>query len=167
MPIRSTIPLGRVAGIRIAAHWSAGITVGLFTWILASYLRGTASTAGVLVAAILGALALIACLLAHELAHSIVATRHGVRVERIVLWLLGGASELAGEPRDAPISPSRATVRRWACPSTPPRNPRPLPGNALRQEGSVPWPPRKRLTAAGIGSAASSESSCWQAHSFR
>ncbi|MFE3027541.1 site-2 protease family protein [Nocardia tengchongensis] len=101
MPIRSTISLGRVAGIRIAAHWSAGITVGLFTWILASYLRGTASTTVVLVAAILGALALIACLLAHELAHSIVATRHGVRVERIVLWLLGGASELADEPRDA------------------------------------------------------------------
>ncbi|MVU78365.1 CBS domain-containing protein [Nocardia sp. ET3-3] len=101
MQIGSTIPLGRVAGIRIAAHWSAGVTVGLFTWILATYLRGTASTATIWVAAILGALALIGCLLAHELAHSIVAARNGVHVERIVLWLLGGASELADEPRDA------------------------------------------------------------------
>ncbi|MFD6355039.1 site-2 protease family protein [Nocardia tengchongensis] len=101
MPIRSTIPLGRVAGIRLGAHWSAVVTVGLFTWVLAAYLRGTASTGIIWAAAVLGALALIACLLAHELAHSIVATRHGIRVERIVLWLLGGASELADEPRDA------------------------------------------------------------------
>ncbi|MFD7845281.1 site-2 protease family protein [Nocardia sp. NPDC059764] len=101
MPIRSTLPLGHVAGIRLGAHWSAGVTVGLFTWVLASYLRGTASPGIIWAAALLGALTLIACLLAHELAHSIVATRHGVRVERIVLWLLGGASELADEPRDA------------------------------------------------------------------
>ncbi|WP_230464429.1 site-2 protease family protein [Nocardia seriolae] len=101
MQIRSTVPLGRIAGIRVGAHWSAGVTVGLFTWILASYLRGTASTTIVWVAAVLGALTLTACLLAHELAHSIVAARNGVHVERIVLWLLGGASELADEPRDA------------------------------------------------------------------
>ncbi|WP_433666007.1 site-2 protease family protein [Nocardia sp. CA-136227] len=101
MPIRSTLPLGHVAGIRLGAHWSAGVTVGLFTWVLASYLHGTAGTGIIWAAAVLGALTLIACLLAHELAHSIVATRHGVRVERIVLWLLGGASELADEPRDA------------------------------------------------------------------
>nr|WP_246597832.1 hypothetical protein [Nocardia tengchongensis] len=116
MPIRSTIPLGRIAGISIAAHWSAGITVGLFTWILAAYLRGTASTAGVLVAAILGAVALIACLLAHELAHSIVATRHGVRVERIVLWLLGGLpNSPANRATPAPIFGSHWSARAPAC----------------------------------------------------
>jgi Zn-dependent protease len=40
-------------------------------------------------------------LLAPELAHSIVARRHGLRVQRITLWLLGGTSELVDEPRDA------------------------------------------------------------------
>ncbi|MTE14283.1 site-2 protease family protein [Nocardia aurantiaca] len=101
MQLQSTLPLGRIAGIRIAAHWSAAVTVGLFTWILATYLRGTADAGIIWAAATIGALALIACLLAHELAHSIVATRNGIHVERIVLWLLGGASELAGEPKDA------------------------------------------------------------------
>ncbi|WP_157107049.1 site-2 protease family protein, partial [Nocardia arthritidis] len=42
-----------------------------------------------------------AALLSHELAHSIVARRNGVRVEVIVLWLLGGVSELTEEPKDA------------------------------------------------------------------
>lgn len=99
--LNNTIPLGRVAGIRLGAHWSVLATIALFTWILGTELRDTGSTGFVWAVAVGGALALFASLTAHELAHSIVATRHGVRVERIVLWLLGGASELADEPRDA------------------------------------------------------------------
>src|SRR6266498_1352736 len=38
-------------------------------------------------------------LLAHEIAHSIVARRNGVQVHSIVLWLLGGVAQLEGEPR--------------------------------------------------------------------
>ncbi|WP_433566895.1 site-2 protease family protein [Nocardia sp. CA-151230] len=101
MPSRGIIPLGRIAGVPIAAHWSALATVGLFTWILATHLRGTASTAVIWAAASVGAVVLICCLLAHELAHSIVARRNNIGVARIELWLLGGASELTGEPRDA------------------------------------------------------------------
>ncbi|MGQ4600580.1 site-2 protease family protein [Nocardia sp. R6R-6] len=99
--IRQTFPLGRISRIRIGAHWSALVTVGLFTWILGSYLTGTAATAAVWATAVIGAIMLCAALLAHELAHSIVARRNGVRVERVVLWLLGGVSELTEEPRDA------------------------------------------------------------------
>jgi Zn-dependent protease len=39
----------------------------------------------------------LASLLAHELAHSLVARRYGVTVKSITLWLLGGISELGGE----------------------------------------------------------------------
>ncbi|WP_324193701.1 site-2 protease family protein [Nocardia otitidiscaviarum] len=99
--MRSTIPLGQVAGIRIGANWSVLVTIALFTWVLGGFLTDTASTAVVWTVAVLGALALIACLLAHELAHSIVARRSGIRVEGIVLWLLGGVSELGDEPGDA------------------------------------------------------------------
>ncbi len=99
--MRQTFPLGRIAGIRLGAHWSVLVTVGLFAWVLASYLTGTASTVVVWATAVTGAVALCAALLAHELAHSIVARRNGVQVEAIVLWLLGGVSELTEETRDA------------------------------------------------------------------
>lgn len=36
-------------------------------------------------------------LLAHELAHVVVARHYGVRASRVTLWLLGGVSELDGE----------------------------------------------------------------------
>ena len=38
-------------------------------------------------------------LLAHELAHSIVAQLHGIRVPRITLFVFGGVSELESEPQ--------------------------------------------------------------------
>src|SRR5215467_13054067 len=37
-------------------------------------------------------------LLAHELAHAIVARRNGLTVEGITLWLLGGVARFEGEP---------------------------------------------------------------------
>lgn len=98
------IPLGRIAGISIYAHWSALATLVLFTWLLGasvlpSQLTGESHLMTWTVAAC-AALGLLTSLLAHELAHSIVARRHGVRVDRITLWLLGGISELTEEPKD-------------------------------------------------------------------
>ena len=52
----------------------------------------------------------LASLLAHELAHSLVARRSGVTVKSITLWLLGGISELGGE------TPSPAPPRRGSPP---------------------------------------------------
>ncbi|MBF6470050.1 hypothetical protein IU427_33590 [Nocardia beijingensis] len=57
------------------------VTVGLFTWVLGSYLTGTAATAVVWATAVIGAIAFCAAPLAHEPAHSIVARRSGVRVD--------------------------------------------------------------------------------------
>ncbi|MEC3918692.1 site-2 protease family protein [Nocardia sp. CDC160] len=98
--IEATLPLGRIAGVRIGAHWSALVTIGLFTWILGAYLSGSGHGAGLWVTAVAGALLLTASLLAHELAHSILARRKGIRVRGIVLWLLGGVSEIEEEPAD-------------------------------------------------------------------
>ena len=53
-----------------------------------------------MVAAIVTAVAYMGSLLAHELAHSLVARRNGVQVEGITLWLLGGVSRLQGEIPD-------------------------------------------------------------------
>lgn len=99
--LRGTIALGHIAGIRIGAHWSTVVTLGVFTLLLGRSLAETnGNSVGAWTAAAVGAVALLAALLAHELAHSIVARRHGLRVDRIVLWLLGGVSELGAGPKD-------------------------------------------------------------------
>ncbi|WP_040800871.1 site-2 protease family protein [Nocardia higoensis] len=97
--LRSAIPLGRIGGVQVGAHWSALATVGLFTVVLGRWLSSAhGGSVGVWACAVAGAVGLSAALLAHELAHTIVARRHGVHVERVVLWLLGGVSELGEEP---------------------------------------------------------------------
>ena len=103
--MKQTMPLGRVAGIRIGAHWSALVMVVLIGWLLgAQVLPGLAPhepAVAYWAVAVPGAVTFIAALLAHELAHSLVARRYGVPVTSITLWTLGGVSELGGEPPHA------------------------------------------------------------------
>lgn len=100
--LHPTIPLGHLAGIRLGAHWSVLVTMGLFTWLLGiSLARNYGNSPGVWLSAACGAIVLLATLLAHEVAHSLVAQRNGVPVHQVVLWLLGGVSELSAEPEDA------------------------------------------------------------------
>ena len=47
------------------------------------------------------ALVFFASLVAHEFGHSIVARRHGIRVDEITLWLLGGVSKLGADSETA------------------------------------------------------------------
>ena len=49
----------------------------------------------------LAALLLFACIVIHELAHALMARRHGVAVASITLFMFGGVSQLAGRPRRA------------------------------------------------------------------
>ncbi|HET9168249.1 MAG TPA: site-2 protease family protein [Actinospica sp.] len=103
--MKQTVPLGRVAGISVRAHWSALIMVVLFGWVLGVQVLPAvvphASAAAYTAAAVLGALAFIATLLAHELAHSLTARHYGISVESVTLWALGGVSQLAEEPKTA------------------------------------------------------------------
>ncbi|UKD57398.1 site-2 protease family protein [Amycolatopsis sp. FU40] len=98
----ATFPLGRIAGIRVGAHWSVLIVMGLLADLLATTVlplgaRGSPVAVNWTVAAA-SALVFLASLLAHELCHALVARHYGLRAERITLWLLGGAAELPEEP---------------------------------------------------------------------
>ncbi len=98
--MRDAIPLGRVAGFPVKVHWSVLVILWLFTWSLASTLPGTAkgyAPLGYWLAGACGALVLLASLLAHEMAHAVVARRAGVGVESVTLWLFGGVTSLGGE----------------------------------------------------------------------
>jgi Zn-dependent protease/predicted transcriptional regulator len=82
-------------------NWSVLVIVALLAYGLAAGQFPAEAphrpVAEYIVAAIITAVAYIASLLAHELAHSLVARRNGVKVEGITLWLLGGVSRLQGE----------------------------------------------------------------------
>ncbi|WP_156689298.1 site-2 protease family protein [Mycobacterium sp. Marseille-P9652] len=99
--MRDAIPLGRVAGFPVSVHWSVLVILWLFTWSLASTLPSVVrgySPAAYWIAGACGALVLLASLLAHELAHAVVARRSGVDVGSVTLWLFGGVTRLGGEP---------------------------------------------------------------------
>jgi Zn-dependent protease/CBS domain-containing protein len=101
----SSIRLGRLFGIDIGANWSLLFVFALITWTLANQVLpvdvpGQPALA-YWVAGAVGAVAFYACLLAHELAHALVARRNGVKVAGITLWLFGGVSQLDGEPKNA------------------------------------------------------------------
>jgi Zn-dependent protease/CBS domain-containing protein len=99
--MRPTFSLGRIGGIRIGVNWSVLLIVALLAYGLAAGQFPAEAphrpVAEYVVAAIITAVAYIGSLLAHELAHSLVARRNGVEVQDITLWLLGGVSRLQGE----------------------------------------------------------------------
>src|SRR5690349_3015670 len=101
-----SIRLGKLFGIEIGANWSLIFIFALIAWTLATqYLPAAApghGSATYWITGIVGALLFYAALLAHELSHSLVATRYGVKVKGITLWLFGGVSQLEGEPTTAP-----------------------------------------------------------------
>ena len=100
-----TIRLGRIRGISIGVSWTVVVIVGLLMWSLATvtlpdsapgYTDGVYWTVG-----LLAAIGLMAAILAHEVSHAIVATRSGVHVDSITLWMFGGLARLSGQSRDA------------------------------------------------------------------
>jgi Zn-dependent protease len=103
--MNDSVHLGRVSGIRLGANWSLFPILLLVAWTLAVTLLPSAApgytTAGYWVFGLLTAAAFYACLLAHELAHALVARRHGVQVKGIILWLFGGVAQFEGDTPNA------------------------------------------------------------------
>ena len=111
------IPLGRIAGFTVNVHWSVIVILWLFTWSLATTLPGAVagySRPVYWLAGACGALVLLASLLAHELAHAVVARRMGVSVGYVTLWLSGGVTTLQGEAK----TPKAAFRIAFAGPAT-------------------------------------------------
>lgn len=97
------VRIGRIFGIRIGLNWSLLVVFWLIAWTLAQVVLPSGVTGYRVVeywvAGAAAAMIFLASILAHELGHSLVARRHGVKVDHIVLWMLGGIAHLQGEPR--------------------------------------------------------------------
>ncbi len=100
--MEESIRIGRIAGIPVGANWTLLIVFCLIVLAMATgrfpedhpgYIDGAYWAA-----AIGTALIFYVALLAHELAHALVARRNGIPVEGITLWLFGGVSRMKEEP---------------------------------------------------------------------
>jgi Zn-dependent protease len=102
--VSPTLRLGRIFGIEIGFNWSLLFVFALIAWSLATALPRDVPGRPVYeywAAGLAGALVFYLCLLAHELAHALMAREQGVKVGGITLWLFGGVSRLESEPKSA------------------------------------------------------------------
>ncbi|MBC7288203.1 MAG: site-2 protease family protein, partial [Armatimonadetes bacterium] len=97
--------IGTIAGISIEIHFTWLLIFFLFLWSLATghfpHVAPHAPRWLDWAAAVLATAMFFGSLLLHELAHSLMARRQGLRVERITLFVFGGVAELETEPRAA------------------------------------------------------------------
>lgn len=102
--MRSHIRLGRLFGVEIGLHYSWILIAALIAFTLAAefqlihpgWPQGT-----VWAAAILTSILFFLALIAHELAHALVARSHGLPVRSITLFALGGVAQIEKEAPDA------------------------------------------------------------------
>ncbi len=99
--MQNSLSLGRIFGIEIRIDWSWLLIFFLIAWNLASSFTRTYSDWNTLLTwgtAIAAALLFFASVLAHELAHSLVAVMQGIPVRNITLFLFGGVSNIQRDP---------------------------------------------------------------------
>ncbi|HEY7226927.1 MAG TPA: site-2 protease family protein, partial [Nitrososphaeraceae archaeon] len=99
-----SMTVAKIRGIKIKIHYTFIIIFALVTWSLSSYLIPTLipglNFAVNLYIAVTGAAVLFSSVILHELAHSIVAIRYGIKVRQIVLFIFGGVSDIEEEPKE-------------------------------------------------------------------
>lgn len=96
--------VGTIFGIRITIDYTWFIVFVFFAWSLAfGYFPARHpgfDKAAYVIMGLVSSLLLFVCVLVHELSHSYVSNRLGVKVDEITLFLFGGVAHLSGEPQD-------------------------------------------------------------------
>jgi Zn-dependent protease len=96
--------LFRLMGIPINVDASWLVILALLTWTLSDLYRQIVeglSPAAAWVMALVSALTFFACIILHELGHSLAARAMGIPIRGITLFLFGGVAELEDEPHSA------------------------------------------------------------------
>lgn len=96
--------MGRVGGVSVRLHWSVFVLFVLVVWMISGATLPAAypdrAPWAYAVAGVVAALLLLLGVLAHEVSHAVVAQHHGVQVNSITLWMLGGLAQLGRESPD-------------------------------------------------------------------
>jgi Zn-dependent protease/CBS domain-containing protein len=99
--MRSGFSVGKIFGINIRIDWSWLFIFVLVTWNLAFVFGQSHPDWGIVLnwgTALVAAIVFFISILAHELAHSLVARAQGVPVRNITLFLFGGVSNIQRHP---------------------------------------------------------------------
>ena len=122
-----SLRLGKLFGIPIELHWTFLLVIPLFAWIIGTQIELTTLLLSEIfgvsidmtliqsgyVPYVLGAvvsLGLFAGVLIHEVAHSVVALRKGMKIGSITLFLFGGVSQMEESTPDPRIELPMALV---------------------------------------------------------
>lgn len=99
------ILIGRIRGIEIRVHWSWIFIGWLVTWVVGAEIipefQPGIDDALRWTLAVIASLLFFSSVLLHELSHSVVAQRYGMRVPSITLFVFGGVSSLGEEMKTA------------------------------------------------------------------
>lgn len=102
--LRGSIGVGRVGGVSVRLHWSVFVLflliVGMISGATLPAVYRDRAPWAYAVAGFVAALLLLLGLLAHEVSHAVVAQNHGVQVNSITLWMLGGLAQMGREAPD-------------------------------------------------------------------
>ena len=102
---RGGIPIGSLFGIKLKLHYSWFLIFALVTWALAANYFPVTYPAWSLTlkisAGLITSFLFFGSVLVHELCHSVIAQREGIKIDAITLFFLGGVSQMAGEPKTA------------------------------------------------------------------
>lgn len=94
--LRYSVFLGKVGGVPINIHFSFAIIFTLIVWTLSStffpFYYPKVDSLEYIILGLTGGLIALFSILLHELAHSAIASKYGIKFERIVLFAFGGVS---------------------------------------------------------------------------
>ena len=99
-----SVQIAKVKGIPIKLHFTLIIVFALVTWTLASGFMPrfypNLDSSSYWIMGIAGAIVLFMSVLLHELAHSLLSLKYGIRVRQIILFIFGGISDIKEETKD-------------------------------------------------------------------
>jgi Zn-dependent protease len=101
--LRSAYSVGSLAGVPLRIHWSWAAVLLLVAGALSQLYGAAIGEHGAWTMALAAVLLLCASVVLHELGHALVARRFGLAVSGIMLFALGGVTEIA----DAEADPAR------------------------------------------------------------
>ncbi|MEZ5080062.1 MAG: site-2 protease family protein [Thermoleophilia bacterium] len=95
-----SLPLGRIAGIRVGLNWSVLVIAAYLVFALnTSIFPSTNPDIGGntrLAMSISAAVLFLLSILLHEIGHAVQARRDGMRIDGITLWMFGGVAKFRG-----------------------------------------------------------------------